>query len=216
MVVGVLLASGAAVAFAGVWFAWWPAALLWLPVGLLGAAALRFFRDPERRAPEGDALLLSPADGVVVELNDDAEHPFVGPARKVGIFMSLFDVHVNRAPTSGEVAHLRHTDGRHRNAADPRAAEENEAQEIGLKTAHGPVLVRQIAGVVARRIVCPLKTGQRLEAGERFGMVKYGSRLEVWVPKDSPLRWRVTDGSRTKAGETIIGTFDDAGSKTDT
>jgi len=215
IVTAVTCTSAASIGFCALFYGlrsgfWW-VAFFWAPVLLLGVVGLRFFRDPERRAPEGERLVVAPADGRVVEVDEPVEDEFVGKARRMAIFMSLFNVHVNRAPVSGEVAHMRARAGAYHNAASRAAAVENAAHDLGLKTRWGPVLVRQVAGVVARHIICDTQIGQHLRRGERFGMIKYGSRLEVWVPEGAKFRWRVRVGDRTKAGETVIGEFLDEG-----
>jgi len=206
-VLGITLLSSAAIVFSSVWQNWlWGLLLLVPPVGL-GILGLQFFRDPERDPPDGENRLLAPADGVVMDIENDAEHPFIGEAQRLGIFMSLFNVHVNRVPVSGEVVHKAQRDGAFLKANSPEASSKNACVEVGLKTEWGRVLIRQVAGVVARRIVCDVEKGQKLKRGERFGMIKYGSRLEVWVEKKAPVRWCVKVGDRTVAGETVIGEF---------
>lgn len=172
---------------------------LW--VGLLG-----FFRDPERRAPAGENLVLAPADGRVVDVEEVVERDFLGcEAVRVGIFMSLFDVHVNRAPLSARVAYRDYRPGRFHNAMGPAAARENECVLLGLERADGVrVLVRQVAGVVARRVVCRAEVGAEVRRGERFGMVKFGSRLEVYLPASCGFRTTVAVGERVRAGESVV------------
>jgi len=206
-VVAVTVLSAAAIVFACLWQNWlWGLLLLVGPVGL-GILGLQFFRDPDRQVPDGENRVVSPADGVVMDVKDGLEHPFVGRARRLGIFMSLFNVHVNRVPVGGEVAHTLYRPGAFLRANLEEASERNESYEVGLKTRWGKVLVRQVAGIVARRIVCEAKKGQNLKRGERYGMVKYGSRLEVWVEEGARFRWCVKVGDRTRAGETVIGEF---------
>jgi len=206
-VVAVTVLSAAAIVFACLWQNWlWGLMLLVGPVGL-GILGLQFFRDPDRQVPDGENRVVSPADGVVMDVKDGLEHPFVGRARRLGIFMSLFNVHVNRVPVGGEVAHTLYRPGEFLRANLEEASERNESYEVGLKTRWGKVLVRQVAGIVARRIVCEAKKGQNLKRGERYGMVKYGSRLEVWVEERARFRWCVKVGDRTRAGETVIGEF---------
>lgn len=206
-VIGITTLSGAAIIFASLWQGWlWGLLLLVGPVGL-GVVGLQFFRDPERQIPDGDRKLLAPADGLVMEIEDGVEHPYLGRAKRLGIFMSLFNVHVNRIPIDGEVDHIARRNGLFLKANRPEAAGENTAVEMGLSTRWGRVLVRQVAGIVARRIVCDVHKGQKVIRGERFGMIKYGSRLEVWVEEKVPFKWCVEPGEKTVAGETVIGEF---------
>ncbi len=168
----------------------WPALATLL--ALVTLFMVRFFRDPERRVPPGEGIMVSPADGRVVE---------VGGGR-LAIFMNLFDCHVNRAPVEGEVVDVIHTPGKFHPADKPQAAE-NERNLIVLRRDGEEVRVAQVAGLVARRILCWVKPGDRVKRGERIGMILFGSRLEVVV---SPERWRfvVGYGDRVRAGETVV------------
>jgi phosphatidylserine decarboxylase len=181
-------------------------------LALVGAVVLGFtlwfFRDPPRVPPAGAAaggLLLAPADGKVVELVVEEEPLYLqGPAQRVSIFLSPLNVHVNRAPCDGAVEFVRYVPGEYLVAWHPKASEKNERSEIGVRHPSGtPVLFKQIAGAVARRIVFYLKVGDRVRAGERFGIVKFGSRMDVIVPPDVVLDVRL--GQRTVAGVTVIG-----------
>jgi len=188
---------------------------LWLlPAAVVAPAALwallvAFFRDPERQPPEGDHLVLAPADGRVTDLETVVEEDFLGgEAVRVGIFMSLFDMHVNRAPVSGKVVFRDHRPGRFHNAMLPAASRENECLLLGVEREDGSrVLVKQVAGFVARRIVCVPEVGDYVRRGERFGMVKFGSRLEVYVPTSLGFRASVRVGERVRAGESVVGEF---------
>jgi len=177
----------------------------------VGAFGLYFFRDPERQPPPGEEKILSPADGRVVEIVEVEEREFLGePAVKVGIFLSLFDVHINRAPCTGEVEYLRYERGKFLNALRPKSAAQNENNVIGIGGAEAggrKVLVRQIAGQVARRIVCDCTVGQELERGEKIGMIKFGSRTELYITRRQLAELQVTLGSKVRAGETVIGAF---------
>lgn len=177
----------------------------------LGAVALGFtlwfFRDPRRTAPpnaEG-GLLLAPADGKVVELVVEPDTLYLkGSAQRVSIFLSPLNVHVNRVPADGTVEYTRYVPGEYLVAWHPKASEKNERSEIGLRHPSGtPVLFKQIAGAVARRIVFHLREGDRVRAGDRFGIVKFGSRMDVLVPPHVELDVRL--GQRVVAGETVIG-----------
>jgi phosphatidylserine decarboxylase len=177
----------------------------------LGAAifTLYFFRDPERTVPENARAILSPADGRVVELAEISGSPFVdGPAKRVSIFLSVWNVHVNRIPVSGTVEHLEYKKGRFLRAYEENAGTENEQMVIGIRSAYGGVLMKQIAGIIARRIVCRLKKGESVQRGERFGMIKFGSRAELVFPASARVHVRI--GESVKAGETIIGEFANA------
>lgn len=179
-----------------------------LALGILPLLALViwFFRDPERTTTAGPGSFVSPADGKVVEVGS-AFHPFVGNATRVGIFMSPLDVHVNRAPFAGIVAHLEYVPGARWMAFDPKASERNERFFVGLDTAVGPVIITQVAGFLARRIVCRLSRGDRLERGERYGMIKLGSRVDLYLPP--AVECVVAVGQRVRAGETTIGVVRD-------
>ena len=178
-----------------------PAAVL----AVLAALVVWFYRDPDRTAPDGDGLFISPADGRVVEISE-AEHPFTGPSVKVGIFMNVFSVHVNRAPCMGRVDYLEYVPGRKIAAFAPKASEVNERNLVGLSTPYGPVLMVQIAGLLARRIVCRLRRGEVLEAGQRYGMIRLGSRVDIYLPKD--VRLTIKHGDKVRAGISSLGVMD--------
>ena len=176
-----------------------------LIVGALTALTLWFYRDPDRIAPDREEVFISPADGRVVEIAE-AEHPFTGPALKVGIFMNLFSVHVNRAPCTGRVDYLEYVPGKKIAAFAPKASEVNERHYVGLSTPHGPVMMVQIAGLVARRIVCRLARGDVLEAGQRYGMIRMGSRVDIYLPKEVTLT--VNIGDKVYAGASCLGALE--------
>ena len=188
-------------------FAWYLAPIF--------AAALvfivAFFRDPERRPPDGPGLVVAPADGTVVEVTETVEPRFLErPARKIGIFMSLASVHVNRSPCAGRVEAVEHRPGRFLDARAPESSAENESNTMAIGDAEGRgtrIVVRQVAGLLARRIVCVAAVGDRLERGQRIGMIKFGSRAEVYVPSDSGFEVLVEPGRRVRAGETVLGRF---------
>jgi phosphatidylserine decarboxylase len=196
-----LLTLGCALLGWGLALVAWPLALLPAALWVFGIA---FFRDPERKLPADPQALVSPADGTVTDVVEVEGAPLL-PERclRVGIFLSVFDVHVNRAPMTGRVAGLRYQPGRFLDARDPAASRENEAQDIlieGDSPALGPVLVRQIAGLIARRIVCPLQVGASVERGGRIGMIKFGSRTELLVPL------RLAPRALVRVGEKVRGT----------
>lgn len=183
---------------------WW----LGLAGFLAAVAAAGFFRDPERPIPQGEGLVISPADGRIVSIREDAVLEDLPETRfrRVSIFMSPLDVHVNRVPVSGEVVSVRHRPGRFRAAFSDRASAENERNEVLLRDVAGrPVAFVQIAGWFARRIVCRLAPGQRVERGQRCGLIMFGSRVDVYLPLE--VRLRVKVGDRVRAAEAVLGEF---------
>ncbi|MFN3393347.1 MAG: phosphatidylserine decarboxylase [Candidatus Thermochlorobacter sp.] len=185
-----------------------PLVLATLSAGLgifLMVFTLQFFRDPERTPPRTERVILSPADGKIV-LIKDTEHPFFnGAAKLVSIFMSPINVHVNRNPISGKVVHLRHIEGEYIAAFDHQSGERNERTEIGIENAHIKVFFKQISGYVARRIICELEPNDTVQIGARFGMIKFGSRVDVFMPPEVKLC--VREGERVTAGETILAEY---------
>lgn len=167
-----------------------------VPIFLL---VLCFFRDPER-TPQG-AGYVSPADGKVIEILQ-SEHPYTGKAIKIGIFMNLFSVHVNRMPSDGIIEYLEYAPGKKWFANAPKASSLNERMYIGYKSDKGNILLTQIAGLAARRIVCRLRKGTKLERAQRFGMIKLGSKVDVYLPVSSQVKVKV--GQNVRAGETVI------------
>lgn len=171
-----------------------------------------FFRDPERRVPQGDRLLLSPADGRVthVETIDAPEELGAeGQALRISIFLSVFNCHLNRAPCAGRVERVVYRKGRYLNAMNAASAVENEQNMVVIRAEaiDRPVLVRQVSGAIARRIVCRAGVGDPLAAGQRFGMIKFGSRTDIVIPADVPLEAQIRVGDRVKAGLTVLGQF---------
>jgi phosphatidylserine decarboxylase len=179
---------------------------------LFAAFVLYFFRDPRRDIPAEPGLVVSPADGKIVEIADVDAPEFLGePAVKIGIFLSVFNVHVNRAATDGRVVRLRYQPGKFLNALRPSSAEENERMEIFLvepDPPHRRYVVRQIAGAIARRIVCTLRPGQEVARGERFGMIKFGSRTEILLPR-AGFEVSVRIGQKVRGGQTVLGRYSD-------
>ena len=172
-----------------------------LPFAAAAAASAGFFRDPEREIPAVANGVLAPADGRVMSI-EDAVDSFVGPSVRVAIFLSPLDVHVNRAPIAGVVTDTAYTPGRFVAAYDP-AAESNERCAVRLQGEHARLTVVQIAGVVARRIVCRVGSGDKLAAGERFGMIRFGSRTDCYMPRGTEVTVRV--GETVRGGQTVIG-----------
>lgn len=164
---------------------------------------LNFFRDPERSTPDGDDLVIAPADGKVVLIKEVNEGEYLkSPAMQVSIFMSPLNVHVNRYPISGIVEHFEHIPGEYLVAYEEKSSLRNERTHIGIAGAKCKVMFKQIAGFVARRIVAPVRVGDRAVAGERFGMIKFGSRVDLFVPGNAEIRVKV--GENTVAGETVV------------
>jgi phosphatidylserine decarboxylase len=168
---------------------------------------LSFFRDPVRRPPPGDETLVSPADGRVTDVSDiPAGTDLPEPSVRVGIFLSVFNVHVNRTPCAGVVKATRYTPGEFLDARNPESSKRNERNDILIErpAARDQVLVRQISGAIARRIVCGLRENDVVEKGQKVGMIKFGSRTELYVPSRSLAEVTVKVGDRVKGGETII------------
>ena len=171
---------------------------------ILTAMVINFFRDPERVIPQVPQAVLSPADGKIIFAGSTFEDRFVGEETlKISIFMSIFNVHVNRIPLTGEVESIHYEKGTFFAANLDKASHDNEHNAVVLRTPEGEKIVFvQIAGLIARRIDCWLQTGELVQQGERFGMIRFGSRLDVFVPINS--RLAVSKGQRVKAGESIL------------
>lgn len=172
---------------------------------LLAAFIVYFFRDPEREIPAGERMILAPADGKIVAIKPfpDWKGPFGEPLVRISIFLSVFDVHVNRAPISALVQEVTHSPGQFRVAWDEEASQANEQTLVRFATPDGDVWVKLIAGLIARRIVCRVKPGQKVEAGERIGLIRFGSRVDCILPEAAVLR--VRRGQTVKGGSTILG-----------
>ena len=195
-----LLYGAALLVVAGV--VWFASHLLWLaaiPV-LLAAFFLWFFRDPSRTVPQGAGLVVSPADGKVEEA--DWIETTAGSRVRVTIFLNVFDVHVNRVPISGTVSLVEHREGQFLNAMKPESAVHNEQTLITIDGGEYSVSFKQIAGLLARRIVCRLKPGDRVERGQRMGLIKFGSRVDVLLP--AAVQLRVKAGDRVKGGSSVL------------
>ena len=180
--------------------------VMWAGVFFLVVAlfVLWFFRNPDRVTHEDEKAVISPADGRVIKIEEVEEEMLKGKVVKVSIFMSLFNVHVNRAPCSGTVKKISYRKGKFFPANLDKASAFNERNSVFIETVDGrQILTIQIAGIIARRIVCWIKEGMQIQKGERFGLIKFGSRLEVFMPLDSTIHVKV--GDRVRAGETRIG-----------
>jgi phosphatidylserine decarboxylase len=182
----------------------WPLWLLAFVLTLLALWVAYFFRDPERSGERGRQLVISPADGKVVQIADVEEPAFVGAkTKRISIFMNVFNVHVNRYPVTGTVKYVHYNKGKFINAAADKASLENEQSSVGIESESGyRVLVRQIAGLIARRIVTYSKVGDKVTQGDRLGIIRFGSRVDVFVPVDSRILVKV--GQNTYAGVTVV------------
>lgn len=179
---------------------------LWLLAFVLTVLALwvaYFFRDPERAGERGETIVVSPADGKIVMITEVDEPAFIGGrAIRISVFMNVFNVHVNRYPVDGTVRYVHYNPGRFLNAATEKSSLENEQMSVGLETANGRILVRQIAGLIARRIVTYSKEGQQVKQGDRMGIIRFGSRVDVFIPPGSKVR--VGTGETSNAGVTVL------------
>lgn len=165
-----------------------------------------FFRDPERKIPEGEGLFVSPADGKVILIKDIYEKDYLkSDTKEISIFMSPLNVHVNRAPCDGNVSIIKYSPGRFKAAYKDEASIKNENIVMVLDGKEGRVLVRQVAGFLARRAVCKAKVGDVLRRGERYGIIKFGSRLDVYLPKD--VKVAVNLGEKVKAEKQLLGKY---------
>jgi phosphatidylserine decarboxylase len=187
----------------------WPLWLLAFAITLVALWVAYFFRDPERTGDRGPRLVIAPADGKVVMITDVDEPTFLhGRATRVSIFMNVFSVHVNRYPVSGTVRYVFNSPGKFLNAATEQSSLENEQTSVGLEAGQHRVLVRQIAGLIARRIHTYSREGERVEQGERMGLIRFGSRVDVFVPPGSAVTVKV--GDSTIAGTTVIAELPDS------
>ncbi|MBK7378265.1 MAG: phosphatidylserine decarboxylase family protein [Ignavibacteriales bacterium] len=170
---------------------------------LLMVFTLNFFRDPERITPKDDSVIISPADGKIIVIKEVEENNYLlSRGKQISIFMSPLNVHVNRIPISGEVEYLKYHEGKFIKAFDDKASQENERMEIGIKSNFGKVFFTQVAGFVARRILTDLNIGDSVAIGKRFGMIKFGSRVDIIVPDNFIVAAKL--GENVLAGETIL------------
>jgi phosphatidylserine decarboxylase len=174
--------------------------------------SISFFRDPERQSPSDDSLLLAPADGRITDIETTNENSFIqGPALRISIFLSIFDIHINRSPCNANVKMITHKEGKHRNAMSSKSGRENEFNDLCLVRINQPqdrLIIRQVSGAIARRIVCNAKIGQKLNRGEKFGMIKFGSRTELYVPIGENVKCLVNIGDKVKAGLTPLAMYE--------
>lgn len=178
----------------------WIAAIVFI---VLAGWVIYFFRDPERSGERGEQLVVSPADGRIVQITDVDEPAFVhGKATRISIFMNVFNVHVNRYPVSGVVRYVHYNKGKFLNAAHDKASLENEQMSVGLEAGRARILVRQIAGLIARRIVNYATVGESVDQGTRMGIIRFGSRVDVFVPTNSTIRVKL--GDLPVAGVTVL------------
>lgn len=175
-------------------YAYWGIAIFFI-----GDLVLLFFRDPERKAPEGDDLILAPADGRVLVSEKKNDHC------QVSIFMSIFNVHINRIPVTGIVERVEYKPGKFKMAFKKDITDINERFEIDIKSDKGNITMHQVAGVLARRVVCRLRKGQQVKKGERFGLIRFGSRVDLFLPSGVILE--VEKGQKVKGVKSIIGRF---------
>ena len=194
------IAGVAALALLVTWFAgfWW-ALVPWLAL----AFVVQFFRDPARRVPDAPGSVLSPADGRIVAI-ERAQDPYAGrDALKISVFMNVFNVHSNRAPVDGRIERVEYFPGKFINADLDKASEQNERNALVIRTADGAVVsCVQVAGLIARRILCYVAAGESLARGQRFGFIRFGSRVDVYLPLDA--RPKVTIGEKVYATETVL------------
>jgi len=182
---------------------WWAIRLAAWTFTILSVFVLWFFRNPEPEVPSDVTLVVSPGQGKIIKVEEVDESSYLGgPARKISIFLSVFDVHVQRAPVSGTVEHKVYRPGAYAVAWADKASEDNEQASLGIVTDHGRILVRQIAGLVARRILTDPAEGDSVQRGHRFGLIRFGSRVDLFLP----MHWEVlcSVGDRVRVGSTVL------------
>jgi len=179
-----------------------------LAAAILLVWVLSFFRDPPRKISGRTDILLSPADGCITDIGTDSgQNYFEGPAIKIGIFLNIFDVHINRAPCNAAIEKITYKPGRFKNAASPGSGDVNESNDVVMKRLDSPcdrIVVRQISGAIARRIVCEAAPGQEFTGGQTFGMIKFGSRTELYLPVRKNAECVVRQGDKVKAGLSVL------------
>lgn len=177
-----------------------------IPFWALALFTINFFRDPPRQLSTNPGDITSPADGTVdcIEELDSCDF-YDGPCKRVSIFLSVFNVHINRMPDDAEIVDIQYKEGAYKNAMDPQSHQVNEANTLFISTPHGPMVVRQVSGAIARRIICIPKPGAKLTKGEKFGMIKFGSRTDLYLSPDADIVVKLKD--KVKGGSTIIARF---------
>ena len=193
----ILLGAFAAALIASVLVGWWS-----IPLWIFAVFALQFFRDPARVPPMDADAVISPADGRIVAVEKVRDPHLDRDALKISVFMNVFNVHSNRSPVDGEIKGRWYTPGSFVNADFDKASLENERNALWIQTARGDVLCVQIAGLIARRILCYVRTGDRLVRGQRYGFIRFGSRVDVYLPTDA--RAEVSIGQKVTGGRTIL------------
>jgi phosphatidylserine decarboxylase len=187
------------------WALFWPASVVF---GVVWLGVLAFFRDPMRRRTFEPGEMCAAADGKVTEIAELDDHEVIGgPAVRIGVFLSIFNVHINRAPCSGRVRSVTYEPGEFLDARHPESGSRNEANTLVIEPdvpLAGPVVVRQVAGVVARRIICHAREGENLAIGSRFGLIKFGSRTEIVLPRLADTEITVQVGDKVRAGLTVV------------
>ncbi len=186
-------------------FLWWPVAVI---LAILAIWVVAFFRDPIRPGPRGERYIVAAAEGHVVHVTETDEPMYVQErAVRISIFLSVFDVHVNRYPVDGTVELVHYNKGKFLHAADEKASLDNEQSSVGMRGPRGRVLVRQIAGLIARRIVTDSKPGDRVSQGGRLGLIRFGSRTDVFVPLSARPVVKVKPGDRVRVGGTVLAEY---------
>jgi len=189
----------------------WAAVAIELVLAVIFFWVLAFFRDPDRCSPSETNLLLAPADGKITDIEIVKEDNFIGSeAMRIGIFLSIFNTHINRSPCNAKVEKITYKQGLYKNAANPRSGQVNESNDLYLVRTESPedkLVVRQISGAIARRIVCKTSEGKNLAGGEKFGMIKFGSRTELYVPISDNFKCLVKKGDKVKAGITPLAKY---------
>ena len=186
-----------------------PYAPLWsLPLWVVALIVLQFFRDPHRQITQGEGLVVSPADGRVIAVGPAEDLLLKRKALRVSVFMNIFNVHSNRVPESGEIIASSYREGSFVNAALDKASDENEANALAIKTAQGAITFVQIAGLIARRISCYVKDGDKVQRGQRYGFIRFGSRVDVYLPEDVKLK--VSMGDTVSAGVSVLAKMPEA------
>jgi phosphatidylserine decarboxylase len=184
---------------AGIFNLWWAI----VPLILMGYV-IYFFRDPVRITPNDPFAIISAADGKVVGIEEIAEPNYLQKTvKRVSIFLSIFDVHINRAPVEGQIQYVKYQPGKFHNAMEGKSSLFNENNLVGMENHRSKILVKQIAGMIARRIICYCSPGDTMKAGQKIGLIKFGSRVEMFMPLDTEILVKL--GDKVKGGETIIG-----------